>query len=77
MNLTQNQQAVNSHCQSGLARELRELAENLHTHATNNAMRSAIGTINRAHVHELVARAEVVIMRSRDLLSLMGEEVPA
>ena len=71
-----NQATVNSHCQSGLARELRELAENLHTHATNNAMRSAIGTINRAHVHELIARAEVIVMRSRDLLSLMGEEVP-
>ena len=72
-----NQTFVGAACQSGLARELRELAENLHTHATNNAMRSAIGTINRAHVHELIARAEVVIMRSRELLSLMGEEVPA
>ena len=74
--LNQNQQAVNSACISGLAREIRELATNLHTHATNNAMRTAMDKLERAHVHELIARAEVITHRSRELLALMGEEVP-
>ena len=74
--MTPKQAAVNSHCQSGLARELRELATNLHTHCTNNAMRHTLDKLERAHVHETIARAEVIVMRSRDLLSLMGEEVP-
>ena len=74
--LNHNQRAVNSACISGLAREIRELATNLHTHATNNAMRSALEKLERAHVHELIARAEIITHRSRELLALMGEEVP-
>ena len=74
--MNQNQQAVNSACISGLAREIRELATDLHTHATNNAMRTAMDKLERAHVHETIARAEIITHRSRELLALMGEEVP-
>jgi len=74
--MTPKQTAVNHQCQSGLAREIRELATNLHTHATNNAMRTAMDKLERGHVHETIARAEIITHRSRELLALMGEEVP-
>ena len=76
MSIQQNDSKVNRECQSGLAREISELVWNLHYHAINNQTRSDIGELEKCHVHELIARSEVVIMRSRDLLSLMGEEVP-
>ena len=74
--LNQNQMAVNRQCKSGLAREIRELATNLHTHAVNNSMRTALDKLERGHVHETIARAEIITHRSRELLALMGEEVP-
>ena len=74
--MTPNQTIVNSHCQSGLTGEIRDLTANLHTHATNNAMRHTLDKLDRAHVHETIARAEIITHRSRELLALMGEEVP-